>query len=264
MSKVTSDKVLKALAERHWQDFFITEVKNGPTGTGMLRMDAVAIKKSWANPCITAYEVKVNRQDFLRDDKWPGYMSYCNRLAFACPEGLIQKEELPPEVGLVWYIGEGKPLKFKRHPVYRPVEIPADFFMYIIMNKIDSDRYPFFDDRKEFFKECVENKKSAKDLGYQLSCKVARELHDMGRKILRLERFKEEHEESLHLQNTAIKLLRDHGLSWNNWGEVKTWVDALEKYMNSGVRGRNLQLDKAIEHTKGALSYLEMIKGKAE
>jgi hypothetical protein len=48
----------------------MTEVKNGPTQWGKhYRMDAVAIKKSWANPCITCYEVKVDRQDFLRDEK---------------------------------------------------------------------------------------------------------------------------------------------------------------------------------------------------
>jgi len=36
MSEVTSGQIKQALADRHFHDFFMAEVKNGPTQTGML------------------------------------------------------------------------------------------------------------------------------------------------------------------------------------------------------------------------------------
>jgi hypothetical protein len=262
MNKVTAYEILKALAARHREDYFMTEVKDGPTQFGThFRMDAVAIKKSWANPCVTCYEVKVNRQDFLRDEKWPVYLGYCNRFAFVCAEGLIQKEELAPEIGLYWYRGEGKPFKYIRHPVYRTVDIPSDFYMYIIMCKIQSDRFPFFSDKEGYFRECIENKRTAADLGHKLSHKIAEELWDMGRKVSRLESDLENANETIELQEKVTKLLNDHGITWARWSDTKTWYDALERYLNSGMKGNDLQIRKAIEHAEGTLSYLKMIGG---
>ncbi len=260
--KVTSDKILKRLAERHTQDFFMTEVKNGPTQWGThLRMDAVAIKKSWSNPCVTAYEVKISKNDFVRDDKWPGYMNYCNKFAFACPEGLIQKEELPPEIGLFWYRGADKHFKIVRHPVFRTVDIPADFFMYIIMNRIQSDRYPFFNGKEEYFKECIDGKKSARSIGHQLSYKIAEELRTMERERDNALYESERAVEAVEFQKKTIELLRTYGISWNRW-EQETWIDGLKKYFESGLKGNDSQLRKAIEHAEVTLDYLKGMRGE--
>lgn len=261
MPKVAAHEINKALANRHQEDFFMTEVKNGPShGTNMFRMDAVAIKKSWANPCITCYEVKVNRQDFLRDEKWPVYMGYSNRFAFACPEGLIQKEELPNEVGLLWYKGDGKPFKIVRQPIYRPVVIPNDFYMYIIMSKLDSDRYPFFTYKQAFFKEWFEGKKADKDFGYDVSQKLSERSHELDREISKLKREKEYSEDYKSEIETVIKIMQEHGLKTDHWRSG--WIDDLKKYLDAGTKCNPFQLNKAIEHTQGALSYLEMMKGE--
>lgn len=65
--QVRADQVLYALERRHrgaHHDLFFTEVKTGRTNYAepgeLLRLDAVAIKPSWASPSITAYEVKVD------------------------------------------------------------------------------------------------------------------------------------------------------------------------------------------------------------
>lgn len=59
-----------------------------------------------------AYEVKVSRGDFLRELKQPYKRSmalkYSHRYYFATPPGLIKKEELPPEAGLVEVYPDGK------------------------------------------------------------------------------------------------------------------------------------------------------------
>jgi len=69
--KVTSTDIKLALANMHsgFKEYFITECKNGstyfPPAQGLLKFDGLAISKSYTQPCITVYEVKVSRNDFL-------------------------------------------------------------------------------------------------------------------------------------------------------------------------------------------------------
>ena len=172
--KVRSDMILRQLQKRHvdkarLDDVFLTEVKNGqsyvPRGE-LLILDALAIKKSWANPCFTGYEVKVDRGDFMRDQKWPGYLQYCHQFYFTCPQGLIQPEELPKEVGLIYYNPEKDCISTKRKALYRPIEIPPELLMYIVMSKLNSDRHPFFNTTREYFEALLEDKADRKELGY--------------------------------------------------------------------------------------------------
>ena len=54
----------------------------------------------------TVHEVKVSRADFLSDmknpDKLQAYWGISNYLYYACPEGLIEKNELPNDCGLIY------------------------------------------------------------------------------------------------------------------------------------------------------------------
>lgn len=47
------------------------------------------------------YEIKISRADFLADKKWQEYLKYCTFFYFIAPEGIIKKEELPENVGLI-------------------------------------------------------------------------------------------------------------------------------------------------------------------
>lgn len=73
MANVKAHEIKHALARKHerTQDFFLTEVKNGSTyfSNELYIMDGLAIKKSWVNPMITGYEIKVSRNDFLQEKK---------------------------------------------------------------------------------------------------------------------------------------------------------------------------------------------------
>lgn len=75
MVQINSWVIKDALRLKHANDFFLTEVKNGPSGWqgSNVRMDAMAIKKSWSQPNIIGYEIKVSRADFEQDHKWPKY-----------------------------------------------------------------------------------------------------------------------------------------------------------------------------------------------
>jgi hypothetical protein len=53
---------------------------------------------------VRVYEVKTNRRDFHNDvnsGKFDRYLSHARRLYFACPAGLVKKEEVPAYCGLI-------------------------------------------------------------------------------------------------------------------------------------------------------------------
>jgi hypothetical protein len=67
----------------------------------------------------TIYEVKISRSDFLSDinkpEKWQAYLAIAPYLYYACPDGLIKKDELPsPVCGLVYAMADGSFKTVKR------------------------------------------------------------------------------------------------------------------------------------------------------
>ena len=73
-------------------------------GTGPGQADVITIKPSYNRFNLDIYECKVTRSDFLQDiktGKYKKYLQHCNKLYFAAPSGIIKKEELPDEVGLI-------------------------------------------------------------------------------------------------------------------------------------------------------------------
>ena len=174
---MTATFIKKALEYRHTNDFFLCEVKTGPTWYGdMGKIDAWAMAKSWANPRVVAYEIKVDRNDFLNDNKWMKYLPCCNEFYFACPKKLIKESEVPKNAGLVYISDKGRArtvIKAK----YKD-EIDNAVFQYILMNRVDSDGYPFHDDRKEWLKEWLQNKQENRDLGWKVGTELAKQLVD--------------------------------------------------------------------------------------
>ena len=151
MAKVTASQILKKLYLKHTQkpdpralpDAFYSEVRSGPSEfylhpfrkeirqsgghRGLLIMDAVAIKQSWAKPCIIGYEIKVSRSDFLRDKKWQNYQKYCHEFYFVSPPGIVKIEDLDAagcgDVGLIYYSAEHDTLFTKRRALYRKIDL---------------------------------------------------------------------------------------------------------------------------------------------
>lgn len=170
---------------RHREDFVVTECKNGPTwfAQDMVRMDLVAVKKSWSKPMITAYEIKVSRQDFLSDDKWPQYLKYCDRFCFACPEGIIKKADIQAieikGVGLVYVYPDTGAVRTVVKPLNRQVPYDPDFLMYILLSKVASDRWPFFSNQREHWQAWHRQKLEDKALGSAVRSKLAKRLQDL-------------------------------------------------------------------------------------
>lgn len=69
------------------------------------RIDVAAIKPHlYSTKDLRAYEVKVTRQCFMQDvgnNKWHKYLNVFNRVYFAVPEGIVKKEDVPKDAGLI-------------------------------------------------------------------------------------------------------------------------------------------------------------------
>ena len=222
--RITSTEIKKALAESHTKDFFLTEVKNGstycPPAQGLLIFDGFAMTRSYTNPCIKIYEVKVSRSDFLRDNKWNLYKQYCNELYFVVPKDLIDKSELPDDVGLIYYNRDGsRKLVTKRRAVWRDIEEPIDVYKYVIYSRLDRDRIPFFNDKKEWAEAYLQDKKDRKYIGYALGSKMAEDLQEAERKLSELEC----RQHQLTILDAIREVLDKHRLDPFNWRYGLDW-----------------------------------------
>ena len=251
---MTSDDIQRVLSAKHVNDVYVPECKTGASDRGMQIMDAWVMAKSWAHPLITAYEIKVSRQDFLRDNKWRGYLDYCNAFYFACPKGLIKPEELPTEVGLIW-ISDNKTTAYtKRKAVYRNIVIPQDVFRYILMGRVKvGAENPNGNDRHYWLK-WLEDKKLDYEFGWRVS-KTIREtvehkIKDVEKKNRELELLVDRYRDIKSLVNTlgfdehAIKLWGFRDNLTSKLQEIKTGIG--KELIDSLTRTR-ADLDRSIE-----------------
>ncbi len=170
MTKITAHNILDLLATRHSEDVFVPECKSGPTWNGPhLRMDAWAMKRSWARPVVWGYEIKVSRADFLKDDKWPQYLPYCNEFYFVTVPGVCEKAELPEHVGLLVTSANGSRLMTKRKAVYRDVTISEDLWRYLLICRTKVTKENSSQDRADFWAEWLRRKGELKDVGWRVS-----------------------------------------------------------------------------------------------
>ncbi|MFC1999193.1 MmcB family DNA repair protein [Chloroflexota bacterium] len=119
--EMTHNELVKDLAETMIQSGRMVW-SNLPLGSVMHDRppiaDVLCAQKSFVNVAMTIYEVKVTRSDFLADKnsgKYVKYMPFCSQLLFACPKGLIKKDDLPDGVGLIvrnengWHVVKSAP-----------------------------------------------------------------------------------------------------------------------------------------------------------
>lgn len=193
---MTAAEILKLLAAKHAGDVFVPECKDGPTHYGShRRMDAWVMNRSWANACATGYEIKVNRSDFLGDEKWGEYLPLCNRFYFVCPRGLIAVEEVPVGAGLMYVAKTGTRLFTKRKAPHRDVEIPEELWRYVLMcrTKVRDEDDGSLGLGLDYWKEWLERKREKQWIGTEV-----------GRRLWEL------YEEAVTRQNHAEQLVKGY------------------------------------------------------
>lgn len=168
---MTAHDIVDLLAAKHREDVFVPECKGGPSYKGpMVRMDAWAMKRSWANPLAVVYEVKVSRSDFLADEKWPAYLPLCNEFYFVCPSGLIKPSEVPEVAGLMYVAKSGGRLWRKKKAVYRQLDIPDELYRYILQSRVQivkpgENSHYSAPPKKEYWRRWLAEKRDKHDIG---------------------------------------------------------------------------------------------------
>jgi hypothetical protein len=89
-----------------------------------------------------AYEVKVNRGDFLGEiknpDKREPFLRFSNLFFFAAPVGLIKVHEVPDAIGLIEIHGDGF-WQISKDAYYRRSEHPTWGFVASIARNLSTD-----------------------------------------------------------------------------------------------------------------------------
>lgn len=252
--KIRADEIKYALSKRHGEDFFLTEVKTGPsTMQKTLRIDALAIKKSWTQPCFTGYEVKVDRQDFLRDLKYLGYREYCHRLFLACPTGLIMPDEIPDDVGLVYYNPEKRCLFTKKTAKLRDIEINWQMLYYIILSRLSDDRHPFFSSHRDYIESYIQDRADRRDLSILFSTKLTEQVKEANGKATKAEKEIEKYREKAEERDRIVKLLMKKGIVKGEW-EVQWHLEkALERQYPNDLYDAASEIDRASRRIQNIL-----------
>lgn len=243
-NKIRAVDIKLALSELHSNrsTYFLTECKTCstyfPDPQGLLIFDGLAITKSYTKPNIIGYEIKVARNDFTRDNKWHLYLQYCNEFYFVCPKGLIAKDELPDNVGLIWYDPDAKQiLRTVKKAQYRNIDEPVGLYKYIIYSRLDEDRIPFYEDKAEYVRDYLEDRKDKKYIGSTLGSKMAKELEAAYTELDRVKGKKD----AVDRWEKVEKLLRKYDIIGWGWSSDKdSWLEDLEQALKSGSQYREL------------------------
>lgn len=146
------------------------EIKGGRGG----RADVVAIKPSYANKDCRIYEVKNNRSTFANDTKYEKYLDVCHRLYIACPKGLISKDELQPNVGLIvrgengWYVVKAPKKNY-------PKDFNIDFILSLLYRGYEETKQQRQLRDRIIMEDNATLKDQAVKIGYELSRRLDRD-----------------------------------------------------------------------------------------
>lgn len=234
---VREDRILDAIQRgRHSNDLFFTHVKDGASygrtaDGGLLVLDAVAFRKSWAKPLVTGYEVKCTRSDWLRDDKWVNYRQLCHQFYLAAPKGVVESAELPEGVGLIHYYPQSGSIRMAVKARLQEAQLDPMLMFYVLMTRTEPDRHPMFSSEREFLRAWVEDKQDRKMLGQLVRSKAARETVRLERRVEELERdLRYLREDRRHLDEIR-KILRGVGIDTRDW----QWEQKLTGLLQGGL-----------------------------
>jgi len=188
--------------------------------------------RSYASPRFIGYEIKVNRQDFLRDVKWQDYLPYCTEFYFVAPAGIIDPTEVPEQAGLLVASKNVKRLMTKKKAPVRDVEIPASILIYILMSRtrVVGDMFQTTP-KTEIWQDWLKQLKSDKRLGYTLGHKIT---------------------ERVDREVKAIKARNGELVEENNrLQDVKNWLEKKGVSLNDVTMRHGVRYDKLGEILSG-------------
>ena len=179
-------------------------------------------------------------------------MPYCHEFYFVTPAGMVQRQEVEENIGLIWYNPKTGGLTTKKKAIHRDIEISSELLLYIIMNRLDSDRLPFTSDKAEYWREWLNEKISNRELGYQVKSKLLDKINEQERELQRFRDNKEDLEELKAIN----KVMEKHGIQ-SYWQRAKALDEALSREYPG-------ELDTIQNQLKVALGEIDKLKHKEE
>jgi hypothetical protein len=222
---MNADQILKLLAEKHAGDIFVPECKNGPTWGGThFRLDAWVMNRSWSRMCMTGYEIKVTRSDFLHDQKLQTYLPLCHQLYMVAPKGIVHDNELPAEIGLMEVASTGNRLLTRKKAPHRTIDPPSELLIYILMCRSKIGEWYNFESVTEQWKRWLGKRDEDKELGYMVARKIRERAEQLENENIKL---KKENELLQNIKTEMTKL----GLSigWHQAWDIKRRREELER-----------------------------------
>ena len=189
LNNIDSDHILSLLYSRHSKDVIVPECKNGKTWitSGLLELHVSVLCRTYSPLTTIGYEIKCNRQDFERDQKWQRYLDLCHEFYFVCPAGLIRNMDVPPHVGIIWATKARLHTKQKAKRIEPDTEKLNRLLIYILMSrsKIVANMYKANspddvapENRLQSLREYVEDANARKELAYFVKGHV-REIYEL-------------------------------------------------------------------------------------
>lgn len=131
-----------------------TDMQLGPAGSS--RPDVYAIPTSYSRFQPIAYECKVSMSDFRADvtkGKYTDYLKFASGVVFACPAGLLKKEDIPAGAGLMVRGPDGW-RSLKKAALVKCETLPREAWMKLL---IDGSR-------RDIQRQQIENESSCRSL----------------------------------------------------------------------------------------------------
>lgn len=240
------DATMKFFSDTH---ICFSEVKDGPTyGRSHLRMDIVAIKKTWSPVTIVAAEAKTSHADFVNDEKWPEYMKMCNKFYWACPTKLIKKDEIDPKCGLIYINPETKRARTAKAAIYRPNDPDPWMLLYLLLWREEGlNRPKRSDDKKRRMEDLLDDMKKRHKFGTSYARFTGKKLHEASTRVVVAEEKIKLCQKELDGMKNLKKFVSNSGIP-------------LEKLQNSGVLddlwalSRLVKVRGSIERTRDELT----------
>ena len=264
VNKITSNTILNLLLKKHNKDICVPECKAGSSWSDEKtpRFDLWAMKRSYAKPMTWIYEIKVSRQDFLKDDKWQSYLPYCTDFYFVAPPGIIDIKEVPEQSGLLLISKTGTKLYCKKKAPHRNVTIPDSVFKYILMSRTEIVNSTYGNvnngmDMQSFWQDWLKKKDIKQQLGHRVSRKI-RSLYNENVKLVQIQQKQLEYK--IEKFENVKKILKELGFNSENigWNYKQRIIDRISE-INEGFPEKSVikHLESSIVNLKNTITVIK-------
>lgn len=258
-------RIMELLDQRHEKDVTIRELSTAPGAAH--RVDYWAMAKSHSNACVSAYEVKIARADWLRDTKYQQYLPACNELYVVCPSGLIKPEEVCPEVGLLYMHLTESGLRTVKKAPHRTQGLDLAAVYKQALMATTRGAHQSRSERAEQYRAMLADRDATGLVGQRLAKKIAQE-RAVDR--ARLERLCERGAAAeLYIQAATALGVKVDGPAWKLPKDLQTaieqlrgiqqpWLSALSQALNQ-TTNVEMHLQRAVTAANNAATQLAAV-----